>query len=83
MFSWVVIGGANGFLVNPAQFSYVDRSFTDPGKVQPPNPAGTGSHRGHFLIASSAQARRAGGGSAPAWRVTTSAWRRIIRVGMA
>ena len=38
--SWVVIGGANGFLVNPAQFSYVDRSFTDPGKIQPPNPTG-------------------------------------------
>jgi hypothetical protein len=40
MFSWVVIGGANGFLVNPARFSYVDRLFTDPGEIQPPNPAG-------------------------------------------
>jgi uncharacterized protein YecT (DUF1311 family) len=38
--SWVVIGGANGFGVNPAQFSYVDRSFTDPGKVQAPDPSG-------------------------------------------
>ena len=43
--SWVVIGGANGFLVNPAQFSYVDRSFTDPGKSSRPTPPGTGSHR--------------------------------------
>ncbi len=38
--SWVIIGGADGFLVNPAQFTYVDKSFTDPGKVRPPNPAG-------------------------------------------
>jgi uncharacterized protein YecT (DUF1311 family) len=38
--AWVVIGGADGFLVNPAQFSYVDGSFTDQGKVQAPNPAG-------------------------------------------
>ena len=38
--SWVVIGGANGFVVNPAQFTYVDRSFTDPGKVQAPDPSG-------------------------------------------
>ncbi len=38
--SWVVIGGANGFGINPAQFSYVDRSFTDPGKIQAPNPTG-------------------------------------------
>jgi uncharacterized protein YecT (DUF1311 family) len=38
--AWVIIGGAKGFLVNPAQFSYVDGSFTDPGKVQAPNPSG-------------------------------------------
>jgi hypothetical protein len=38
--AWVVIGGAHGFLVNPGQFTYGDGSFTDPGKVQPPNPAG-------------------------------------------
>jgi len=38
--SWVVIGGANGFVVNPAQFTYVDRSFTDPGKVEAPDPSG-------------------------------------------
>ena len=36
--AWVIIGGANGFLVNPAQFSYVDGSFTDPGKVQAAQP---------------------------------------------
>jgi hypothetical protein len=38
--AWVIIGGAKGFLVNPAQFSYVDGSFTDPGKVQAPSPSG-------------------------------------------
>jgi len=37
--AWIVIGGANGFVVNPKQFYYADRSFTDPGVVQPPNPA--------------------------------------------
>jgi uncharacterized protein YecT (DUF1311 family) len=38
--AWVIIGGPKGFLVTPAQFSYVDGSFTDPGKVQAPNPSG-------------------------------------------
>ncbi len=38
--AWVIIGGAQGFLVNPAQFTYVDGSFTDTGQVQPPSPAG-------------------------------------------
>ena len=38
--AWVIIGGAKGFLVNPAQFTYVDGSFSDPGKVQAPNPSG-------------------------------------------
>jgi hypothetical protein len=38
--AWVVIGGADGFLVNPAQFTYVDKSFTDHGKAQAPSPAG-------------------------------------------
>ena len=38
--AWVIIGGAKGFVVNPAQFSYVDGSFTDPGKVQAPSPSG-------------------------------------------
>jgi uncharacterized protein YecT (DUF1311 family) len=38
--AWVIIGGAQGFLVNPAQFTYVDGSFTGAGKVQAPSPAG-------------------------------------------
>ena len=38
--AWVIIGGAQGFMVNPAQFTYVDGSFTDAGKVQAPSPAG-------------------------------------------
>jgi uncharacterized protein YecT (DUF1311 family) len=38
--AWVIISGAKGFLVNPAQFSYVDGSFTDRGQVQAPNPSG-------------------------------------------
>jgi hypothetical protein len=38
--AWVIIGGYQGFTVNPAQFSYKDGSFTDPGVVQPPNPRG-------------------------------------------
>ena len=36
--AWVIIGGYQGFTVNPAQFSYRDGSFTDAGVVQPPNP---------------------------------------------
>jgi uncharacterized protein YecT (DUF1311 family) len=32
--AWTVIAGSAGFVVNPAQFSYQDGSFTDPGKVQ-------------------------------------------------
>ncbi|HEY1917500.1 MAG TPA: lysozyme inhibitor LprI family protein [Streptosporangiaceae bacterium] len=38
--SWVIIGGAQGFVVNPGQFSYQDGSFTDHGKTEPPNPTG-------------------------------------------
>jgi hypothetical protein len=38
--SWVVMSGANGLVVNLAQFTYVDRSFTNPGKVQAPDPSG-------------------------------------------
>jgi uncharacterized protein YecT (DUF1311 family) len=37
--AWTIIGGANGFVVNPKQFYYQDGSFTDPGVVEPPNPA--------------------------------------------
>jgi uncharacterized protein YecT (DUF1311 family) len=36
--SWVVIGGSDGFVVNPQQFSYVDGSFVDPGVITGPNP---------------------------------------------
>jgi uncharacterized protein YecT (DUF1311 family) len=36
----VIIGGADGFLVNPAQFPYQDGSFTDAGKAEAPNPGG-------------------------------------------
>jgi uncharacterized protein YecT (DUF1311 family) len=36
--AWVIIGGYQGFTVNPARFSYQDGSFTDAGVVQPPNP---------------------------------------------
>jgi len=38
--AWVIIAGADGFAVNPAQFSYRDRAFTDTGTVQGPNPSG-------------------------------------------
>jgi hypothetical protein len=36
--SWVIIGGAQGFVVNPKQFVFQDGSFTDPGIIQGPNP---------------------------------------------
>src|SRR6202453_3532543 len=36
--AWVIIGGAQGFVVNPAQFFYSDGSFTDAGIVEPPSP---------------------------------------------
>jgi uncharacterized protein YecT (DUF1311 family) len=38
--AWVVIAGADGFAVNPAQFRYSDGSFTDAGTVQGANPSG-------------------------------------------
>jgi uncharacterized protein YecT (DUF1311 family) len=38
--AWVIIGGADGFTVNPAQFSYRDGSFTDAGKIQGASPDG-------------------------------------------
>ena len=37
--AWVIIGGADGFVVNPSQFSFSDGSFTDHGVVQPPDPS--------------------------------------------
>ncbi len=36
--TWVIIGGADGFVVNPEQFYFQDKSFTDPGIIQPPDP---------------------------------------------
>jgi uncharacterized protein YecT (DUF1311 family) len=51
--AWIIIGGADGFVVNPSQFYFSDGSFTDPGVIQPPNPAyhrvGTGQQY-QFLI---------------------------------
>jgi len=35
----VIIGGADGFVINPKQFYFQDGSFTDPGIIEPPNPA--------------------------------------------
>jgi len=37
--AWVIIAGADGFVVNPAQFYYSDGSFTDQGIVQSPAPS--------------------------------------------
>jgi len=34
--AWVIIGGWQGFVVNPAQFFYSDGAFTDKGILQPP-----------------------------------------------
>jgi uncharacterized protein YecT (DUF1311 family) len=51
--AWIIIGGADGFVVNPSQFFFSDGSFTDPGIIQPPSPAyhrvGTGQEY-QFLI---------------------------------
>jgi uncharacterized protein YecT (DUF1311 family) len=35
---WVIVGGADGFVVNPKQFYFQDGSFIDAGIVEPPNP---------------------------------------------
>ena len=37
--AWVIIGGADGFVINPRQFYFVNGSLTDYGTVQPPNPS--------------------------------------------
>jgi uncharacterized protein YecT (DUF1311 family) len=37
---WTVIAGASGFVVNPAQFRYIDGTFTDPGIIEGANPSG-------------------------------------------
>ena len=51
--AWIIIGGADGFVVSPSQFYFSDGSFTDPGVIQPPSPAyhrvGTGQEY-QFLI---------------------------------
>ena len=35
---WVIVGGADGFVVNPKQFYFQDASFIDAGIVEPPDP---------------------------------------------
>jgi len=38
--AWTVIAGANGFVVNPAQFFYRDGTFKDAGIIEKPDPSG-------------------------------------------
>lgn len=38
--AWTIVGGADGFVVNPAQFYFADGSFTDHGQAEPPSPSG-------------------------------------------
>jgi len=37
--AWVIVGGADGFVINPRQFYFSDGSFTDYGIIQGPDPA--------------------------------------------
>ena len=37
--AWVIVGGAQGFVVNPRQFYFRDGSFTDPGVPEPSTPS--------------------------------------------
>jgi uncharacterized protein YecT (DUF1311 family) len=37
--AWVIVGGTNGFVVNPRQFYFQDGSFTDPGVPEPSTPS--------------------------------------------
>jgi uncharacterized protein YecT (DUF1311 family) len=37
--AWVIIGGADGFVINPRQFYFSDGAFTDYGIIQGPGPA--------------------------------------------
>jgi hypothetical protein len=37
--AWVIVGGAQGFVVNPRQFYFQDGSFTDPGVPEPSTPS--------------------------------------------
>jgi uncharacterized protein YecT (DUF1311 family) len=45
--AWVIIGGADGFVINPKQFYFINGSRTDYGSIQSPSPAyhrvGTGA----------------------------------------
>jgi uncharacterized protein YecT (DUF1311 family) len=36
--AWVIIGGADGFVINPKQFYFQDKSFTVAGAPESPNP---------------------------------------------
>jgi len=36
--AWVIVGGADGFVINPRQFFFQDGSFTDAGVAEPPDP---------------------------------------------
>jgi hypothetical protein len=38
--AWTIIGGAAGFVVNPAQFYFQDGSYINHGAAEPPSPAG-------------------------------------------
>jgi len=38
--AWTVIAGADGFVVNPAQFFYSDGTFKDAGIIEKPDPSG-------------------------------------------
>ena len=37
--AWVIVGGADGFVVNPRQFYFQDGSFTDAGVLEPSTPS--------------------------------------------
>jgi uncharacterized protein YecT (DUF1311 family) len=37
--AWVIIGGADGFVIDPKQFHFQDKSFTVAGTPESPNPA--------------------------------------------
>jgi uncharacterized protein YecT (DUF1311 family) len=66
--AWVIIGGADGFVVNPRQFYFHHDSFTDPGIVQGASPAGhrvaTGQQFQFSIDYSHLSANPAGGGAA-------------------
>lgn len=69
--AWMIIGGADGFVINPRQFYFSDGSFTDYGIVQPPDPAyhrvGTGVEYQFSIDYSHLSAAPAGGGGGYAY----------------